>query len=143
MSGRAAIFREILNLARELGSALKPIVLASLALEAILIAALFPYHTEAPERVTLKTQASDRNFYDQTYSENAKELKYIEFARASSKSVGVEDGVSEFVQHYHLENARVLDVGAGSGLLQDQVRDYTGLDISANGPLLPQTLRPG
>lgn len=131
MSDRAAISQEILNLARELGSALKPIVLTSLVLEVLLIAALFPYHTEAPERITFKPQASDQKFYDQTYSENEKELKYVEFARATAKAVGVEDAVSKFVKDYHLENARVLDVGAGSGLLQDQVVDYTGLDISA------------
>ena len=115
---------------REFGSALKPIVLASLVLEVILVAALFPYHTEAPERITFKAQASDQKFYDQTYSENEKELKYVEFARAEAKAYGIEDAVSKFVKDYHLENARVLDVGAGSGLLQDQVRDYTGLDIS-------------
>lgn len=131
MSNRTAVSQEILNLAREFRSALKPIVCASLALEVILIAALFPYHSEAPERITFKPQASDQKFYDQTYSENEKELKYVEFARAEAKAARVEDAVSRFVNDYHLENARVLDVGAGSGLLQDLVRDYTGLDISA------------
>ena len=131
MNDRTAISQEILNLARELRSALKPIVLTSLVLEVVLIAALFPYHTEAPERITFKPRASDQKFYDQTYSENEKELKYVEFARAAAKDLGVEDTVSKFVKDYHLENARVLDVGAGSGLLQDQVPDYTGLDISA------------
>lgn len=131
MSYRAAISQGIPKLARELRSALKPIVLAWLALEVILVAALFPYHTDAPERITFKPQASDQKFYDQTYSENENELKYVEFARAAAKAYGVQDAVGKFVKDNHLENAHVLEVGAGSGLLQDQVRDYTGLDISA------------
>ena len=131
MSYRAAISQEILKLALELRSALKPIVFASLALEVILIAALFPYHSEVPERITFAPQASDQKFYDQTYSENEKELRYVEFARAAAKAYGVQDAVSKFVKDNHLENSHVLEVGAGSGLLQDQVQDYTGLDISA------------
>lgn len=131
MRHRPTISQEILSLAREFRSALKPIVCVSLALEVILIATLFPYHTEAPERITFKPQASDQKFYDQTYSENERELKYVELARAEAKTYGVEDAVSKFVQDNHLENAHVLEVGAGSGLLQDRVQDYTGLDISA------------
>jgi SAM-dependent methyltransferase len=38
--------------------------------------------------------------------------------------------VSSFVARYGLERGRVLDVGAASGLLQDAVQDYAGLDIS-------------
>ena len=129
MSYGTTISDEILKLAREFGRALKPIILVSLALEVVLVATLFPYHTEAPERITFEPQASDQKFYDQTYSENEKELKYVKFAQAIS--AGVEYEVSKFVKDYHLQNARVLDVGAGSGLLQDQVQDYTGLDISA------------
>lgn len=39
--------------------------------------------------------------------------------------------MKEFVQRYSLQNKRVLEVGAGSGKLQDIVEDYTGLDISS------------
>jgi SAM-dependent methyltransferase len=52
-------------------------------------------------------------------------------ARGAEQEGRVEEKVAGFVQTYHLQDARVLDVGAGSGLLQDQVRDYTGLDLSA------------
>ena len=38
--------------------------------------------------------------------------------------------VGEFVRRHGLERAHVLEVGAGSGHLQDIVSDYTGLDIS-------------
>ena len=131
LSYGTTISDEIVKLAREFVSALRPIILASFVLEIVLVAALFPYHTEAPERITFEPQASDQKFYDQTYSENEKELKYVEFARAAAKANGVEDTVSKFVKEHHLENSRVLEVGAGSGLLQDQVQNYTGLDISA------------
>ena len=39
--------------------------------------------------------------------------------------------VTEFVRRYGLQNAHVLEVGAGSGKLQGVLADYTGLDISA------------
>jgi len=38
--------------------------------------------------------------------------------------------VGEFVQAQGLKDKKVLEVGAGSGLLQDIVTDYTALDIS-------------
>jgi SAM-dependent methyltransferase len=39
--------------------------------------------------------------------------------------------IREFVQKYGLQHKRILEVGAGSGYLQDVVEDYTGLDISS------------
>jgi SAM-dependent methyltransferase len=39
--------------------------------------------------------------------------------------------VSRFVRQFALEKARILEVGAGRGALQDIVSDYTGLEISA------------
>jgi SAM-dependent methyltransferase len=42
----------------------------------------------------------------------------------------IRDHVAEFVKDHHLEHSRVLDVGAGTGKLQDAVANYTGLDIS-------------
>src|SRR5687767_1602463 len=38
--------------------------------------------------------------------------------------------VAQFVRDHRLEKARVLDVGSGTGYLQDVVQDYTGIDIS-------------
>lgn len=39
--------------------------------------------------------------------------------------------IQAFVERYHLHAKRVLEVGAGSGKLQDLVEDYTGLDIAS------------
>jgi SAM-dependent methyltransferase len=38
--------------------------------------------------------------------------------------------ITRFVDQYGLKNKRVLDVGAGTGYLQDAVPNYIGLDIS-------------
>lgn len=40
--------------------------------------------------------------------------------------------IVDFVETYNLRQAKVLEVGAGTGKLQDVVDDYTGLDISAS-----------
>jgi SAM-dependent methyltransferase len=59
-----------------------------------------------------------------------REQVYVDRARAEAARAGVVDHVSRFVRRYGLTAGRVLDVGAGSGLLQDVVADYTGLDVS-------------
>lgn len=38
--------------------------------------------------------------------------------------------ISNFVEQYQLQDKRVLEVGAGTGKLQDVVDDYVGLDLS-------------
>lgn len=59
-----------------------------------------------------------------------RQKSYVEFARQSAVASGVPDLVRRFVTQYNLRDKRMLEVGAGSGLLQDLVSDYTGLDIS-------------
>lgn len=100
-------------------------------LDAVLVVIMFPYHTDKPEEIALRLAAPDQKFYDQTYAQDERLLKYVQIARRAAQEGRVEEKVAGFVQTYHLQDARVLDVGAGSGLLQDQVRNYTGLDLSA------------
>ena len=57
---------------------------------------------------------------------------YVLMGRRIAGDVGVSETIEQFVEQYGLENARALEVGAGSGQLQDIVRDYTGLDIAAS-----------
>src|SRR5437016_1876564 len=116
---------------RELLSVLGTVAGAVLLLEVSLVAALFPYHIAPPERVSFQPASKDQRFYDETYAENERDLKYVETARKSAEEAHVKERIADFVQTYHLQKTRVLDVGAGSGLLQDEVSDYTGLDISA------------
>ncbi|MEP7354419.1 MAG: class I SAM-dependent methyltransferase [Acidobacteriota bacterium] len=60
-----------------------------------------------------------------------KEQAYVNSARYMADFYHVPDLVHNFVQDYGLADKKSLEVGAGSGLLQDQVGDYTGLDISS------------
>ena len=60
------------------------------------------------------------------------ESKYVVMAREAIKRDRIVEHVSEFAAQYGLANKRVLDVGAGTGYLQDVVEDYVGLDISAS-----------
>ncbi len=59
-----------------------------------------------------------------------KEQIYVNSARTMADFYHVPDLIRDFVQQRNLVDSKVLEVGAGSGLLQDQVSDYTGLDIS-------------
>jgi len=89
-----------------------------------------------------------RRFYEQAYSSeanatqnmkpttaatvplSAKEKFYIDFARNTAIAAKIPEAVVEFVSKFGLNGKKVLEVGAGSGLLQDIVNDYTALDIS-------------
>ncbi len=124
-NGQRTLLFEMLNI-------LGAIAGAALLLEAVLVTVvMFPYHAEAPEHIAFQPAAQDQKFYDQTYARDERQLKYVETARRAAEHAHVEERIAAFVETYHLQNGRILDVGAGSGLLQDQVRDYTGLDISA------------
>lgn len=94
----------------------------------------FPYHTDAPQVIDFHAAAPERRFYNQAYleRERQKQEQYTAVARRAAAIFHIEDMVSGFVRDYRLEKAHVLEVGAGSGLLQDQVEDYTALDISAS-----------
>ncbi len=52
-------------------------------------------------------------------------------AREAWAKSGTKQRVERFIQRNNLQGKRVLEVGAGSGFLQDVVSDYTGLDIAA------------
>ena len=116
---------------KEALSVLGAIIGTALLLDAISVVVLFPYHTDQPETIAFRPAAPDQKFYDQTYTQDERELKYVQLARRAAEEAHVSENMAGFVQTYHLQNARVLEVGAGSGLLQDQVSDFTGLDLSA------------
>jgi SAM-dependent methyltransferase len=100
------------------------------ALICALTAAHFPYHTD-PE-----IAASDRKelkaFYSEAYDSNPKpeDAAYVTVATEAADRLNVKGAVEQFVQAFHLENKKVLDVGAGRGYLQDIVPNNMGLDIS-------------
>src|SRR5262249_3708533 len=53
-------------------------------------------------------------------------------ARAHAVAAGIPQAIESAIQQYDLRRARVLDLGAGSGLLQDIVDDYVGLDVASS-----------
>jgi SAM-dependent methyltransferase len=118
------------------------LVLAS----AIATAITFPWNVDPQGDESLGNE--QRRFYEQAYSGeakatndttppsatvplSAKEKYYVDFARNTGIAAKIPQTVSEFVAEYGLKDKKVLEVGAGSGLLQDIVDDYTALDISA------------
>jgi SAM-dependent methyltransferase len=119
------------SVAKEAISVLGAIAGTALLLDAVAVVVMFPYHTDHPEKIDFRPAAADQKFYDQTYTPDERQLKYVQLARRAAEEAHVAENIAGFVQTYQLQNASVLEVGAGSGLLQDQVRDYTGLDLSA------------
>ena len=73
-------------------------------------------------------------FYESVYesTEEGGDSDYVEYARLTADHEDINGQVKKFVEQYGLSGKRVLEVGAGSGTLQDLVEDYTGLDIAAS-----------
>jgi SAM-dependent methyltransferase len=102
----------------------------------------FPRDTGLVELPPVESDVETTNYYNNIYrgaesneggeAEGNAEHIYVPMNRAASKSSGIEDSVTGFVEQFGLQGARTLEVGAGSGVLQDIVDDYTGLDIAEN-----------
>jgi SAM-dependent methyltransferase len=109
-------------------------LVAGLALSAG-IAINFPYHYDHPipsaEVEALKRYYAD--VYNKTSEETTtnEESEYVRFAKYAHKRFRLEDQVRVFVERFDLQDKAVLEIGSGSGYLQDLVENYTGLDIAA------------
>jgi len=111
-----------------------------LALHAIFTALEFPYETDSLADQSGATLA----FYRDTYAPRQKGValeagapsapedlsRYIQVNRSETVEERIPDQVRAFVETCHLKDKRVLEIGAGSGSLQDIVDDYTALDIA-------------
>ena len=99
---------------------------------AALVAIHFPYDTDAPPSEAEVRKAID--FYRRAYeaprpgSSNTDGENYVKVAEAAAP--GLKEELQSFVAEYGLKDKKALDIGAGTGYLQDVVADYTGLDIS-------------
>jgi SAM-dependent methyltransferase len=94
----------------------------------------FPLDSDPPRRKGASGSQANAAYYDTVYKDGTRgEVggEYAELAVRGAESSRIKERVTEFARRYGLENKRVLEVGAGSGYLQDVVSDYTGLDISA------------
>ena len=103
------------------------LLLASAAATAI----MFPWSVDPQGDESF--QAASRSFYDKAYAsdpESGKDDIYKESAERSTLVTRTPQLAADFVNRYGLKNKKILEVGAGSGLLQDIVEDYTALEIS-------------
>src|ERR671910_1347982 len=106
-------------------------VLVLAAMEIALVAWHFPYATDD----AVRREDALQEFYDLAYTPEGnktivKDTQRARDARDARTTNNIQGKVAEFVREHHLEKARVLDVGSGSGYLQDVVDDYPGIDIS-------------
>lgn len=91
----------------------------------------FPYATDSP----LNREDAVREFYEIQWGVSSTVVKPSEFtdaARDARKIYRIPERMTEFVEEFGLQKAKILDVGSGSGYLQDIVDDYTGLDIASS-----------
>ena len=125
-----------------LSAKIRPLVnysVTGLAAVIVLIAVThFPYDVDRP--LSAEEMAETRQYYAAAYQKSAPaetppsqyDTKYLDIGIRAAKRLHIEELVSDFASRYGLRNGAVLDIGSGSGYLQDVVENYTGLDISSN-----------
>lgn len=94
---------------------------------------MFPWSTDPQGDESFQPAA--RNFYDKAYAnepQSASGSVYKESAERATLISETPKLIKGFVAKYELKNKKVLEVGAGSGLLQDIVEDYTALEIAGS-----------
>lgn len=86
-----------------------------------------PYYQNA---YSIGTESKGSSIKSDLAPLSANEQFYVDFARNAAKVQRIPERLAAFVEKYGLKDKKALEVGAGSGLLQDLVDDYTALDIS-------------
>ncbi len=91
----------------------------------------FPKDVGLVELAPVDDNADAQGYCDGVYdgTQNT-EHDYVAVNQESAVGSGIEGSVRGFVAEFGLEQAHTLEVGAGSGQLQDIVEDYTALDIA-------------
>ncbi len=99
----------------------------------------FPYHADVVAHVAAPPVISRESggFYSKIYSDEGEQTAdnaadYVKIAQEAIENHQIVPRMTSFVKEFGLQKKRVLDVGAGTGYLQDLVDDYVGLDISAS-----------
>lgn len=113
------------------------VALAILLTSAVLTVLHFPYAVDAPASTNADAA---REYYQDAYERGTaasnsgrfvEEEEYVAKARAHAVAAGIPQIVAAFVETAGVASGRVLEVGAGSGLLQDAVQRYVGIDVSS------------
>src|SRR4029453_8589244 len=83
----------------------------------------FPSAVDSP----MNREDEQRKFYTEAYAPGngdapiMKDNPLTRVAASAAEDLHIRHHVAEFVKDHHLEHSRVLDVGSGSGALQDVV----------------------
>lgn len=116
------------------------LLVVAIGLSLILLAAYFPYSKDAPPppeqvakvRAYYASAYAERQAGQASLSQPEEEDIYVVTAREEIRIFRVKETVEAFAGRFNLHERKVLDVGSGTGYLQDITNDYTGLDISAS-----------
>jgi SAM-dependent methyltransferase len=111
------------------------IALVSVLLMAVLTAVHYPGHRDLEPVHSAKD--APRDFYEVAYTESSepaavatRDEEYGQSARDHAVRAGIPQLLKRFVETNGLTGARALEVGCGSGLLQETVQRYVGVDLS-------------
>ena len=117
------------------------VMVGYLLLILVIVAVRFPYKTDPVDERSLARPANYAEYYAGVYAspkqgketalEDTSDGRYVRMAREAIADQNVTQQLARFVAIYGLEKARILDVGSGTGYLQDVVENYVGLDISS------------
>lgn len=101
----------------------------------------FPMDVGLVELPPVDSDGDAASYYDELYgdedgegaaakTEDGDDSEYVSLGKEANKGYDIPKEVADFVERFGLQNAKTLEVGAGSGQLQDIVENYTGLDIA-------------
>ncbi len=109
------------------------ILVVPASLIALLTALHFPMDVGGPVDPVSLVENADK-FYEEVYTDpgDGGDSRYVRIGKAAANHIDLQPQLRAFVEEFDLQNAKTLEVGAGSGSLQDVVVDYTGLDLAAS-----------
>ncbi|HWZ31314.1 MAG TPA: class I SAM-dependent methyltransferase [Bryobacteraceae bacterium] len=137
-SSPAAAGAGISSFVRELGLFVLQAAAFLLIAQVILVILHFPYDSDRPPSAS--EAAAARQFYSTAYDKQGsvavspdispEQEKYAKMALEAALRNHIWEQIADFVRLFHLQDKRLLDIGSGQGYLQDEVADYTGMDIA-------------
>ncbi|HVN80443.1 MAG TPA: class I SAM-dependent methyltransferase [Terriglobia bacterium] len=109
---------------REFRTAVRRLAIVMIILMIALVLLHFPYDFDTPSAAA--KAFDDEKYYIKEFVGEAAP----EFENFPELHQQIKHEVASFVERHALKKKHVLDIGAGTGYLQDIVDDYTGLDIA-------------